>query len=83
MYDFLKDRKGIISEKEIDDFLQEVYKDIFQDVSRYKKLRDFIKNYNINGRFNQAYSYSELMYLDKLLFHLFPFLDSFKDGEKR
>ncbi len=81
MYDFFKENQSQTAQGDMSDFLQEVYKDIFQDINRYKKLRDYIKNHDLKNGI-QAYTYSELMYLDKLLFHLFPFLDSFQDDEK-
>lgn len=79
MYDFLKVRDGKISPTGMEEFLQELYKDIFQDASKYKKLREYIKNFDVEKALNQEYSFNEIFCLQKLLFHLYPFLDSFQD----
>lgn len=81
MYEFLREQGGKISTKGMDEFLQELYCTIFQDNSKYKNLRDYINNYDLEHGMDQKYSLVELICLDKLLYHLFPFLDSFKDDE--
>ncbi|SHH77257.1 hypothetical protein [Clostridium magnum] len=79
MYEFLKERQGIMSPKGMEEFLQDLYKAIFQDVGKYKKLRDYVKNFDLDNNLNQRYSYNEVLHLEKLLYHLYPFLSSFQD----
>lgn len=81
MYEFLREQSGEISGKSLDEFLQELYGVIFQDNSKYKNLRDYINNFDFEYGMDQEYSFGEIIYLDRLLYHLFPFLDSFKDDE--
>ena len=81
MYEFLRERGGEISSKSMDEFLQGLYSVIFQDNSKYKNLRDYVNNFDFEHGMNQEYSFGELIFLDQLLYHLFPFLDSFKDDE--
>lgn len=81
MYEFLRERGGEISAKSMDEFLQELASVIFEDNSKYKSLRDYITKLDFEHGIDRKYSFRELIYLDKLLYHIFPFLDSFKDNE--
>ncbi len=81
MYEFLRERNGEISSKGMEEFLQGLYSAIFQDNRKYKKLRDYVNNFDFEHAIDQEYSFGELIYFDKLLYHMFPFLDSFKDDE--
>lgn len=81
MYEFLRKGNGEISSEGMDEFLQELYSVIFQDNRKYKQLRDYINDFDVEHGIDQEYSLEEIIYLDKLLYHIFPFLDSFKDDE--
>jgi hypothetical protein len=83
MYDFLLESNGMIDAKGMDEFLQNMYQFIFSDAVRYKKFRSYIDKIDLRNCFHQAYSYDELMQLNKLLYHLFPFIDSFQDNEEK
>lgn len=82
MYDFFKAHGGIYSAQNMELFLQEMYISIFQDVSKYKKLREYVEKMELDNDLNQVYSLSEQMILNRLLYHMFPFLDSFQDDEE-
>ncbi|CAG7839633.1 hypothetical protein IRP62_07085 [Clostridium botulinum] len=82
MYDFFKSHGGRYSAQNMGIFLKEMYASIFEDVSRYKILREYIKKMDLKNNFNQAYSLGEKIMLDRLLYHMFSFLDSFKDDEE-
>lgn len=81
MYEFLRERNGEISRKGMEEFLQGLYSVIFEDNRKYKQLRDYVNNFDFEHGIAQEYSFEELVYIDKLLYHMFPFLDSFKDDE--
>ena len=81
MYEFLRERNGEISSKGMEEILQGLYSTIFQDNRKYKQLRDYVNNFDFEYAKDQEYSFEELIYFDKLLYHIFPFLDSFKDDE--
>lgn len=82
MYDFLKLNNGIYSAQTMQMFLNDLHSTIFTDASKYKKLREYIKKINTNNDFNQNYSSSEKIMLDKMIYHVFPFLDSFNDNKE-
>lgn len=79
MYEFLRERNGEISSKGMEEILQGLYSTIFQDNRKYKQLRDYVNNFDFEYAKDQEYSFEERIYFDKLLYHIFPFLDSFKD----
>lgn len=81
MYDFLNENQGLLSSVGMDEFLQEMFQYIFSDTNRYKKMRTYVERVDLKNDLNQAYSDSEVMYLNKLLFHLYPFMNSFQDDE--
>lgn len=83
MYDFLLESNGMIDAKGMDEFLQKMYQCIFLDTVRYKKFRNYIDKIDLKNCLYQPYSYNELMQLNKLLYHLFPFIDSFRDDEEK
>lgn len=81
MFDFLKKHNGLISPNDMDTFFDELYNEIFQNNETYKRFRDFIPKINISTDFNQAYSNAETLALDSLLYHIGPFISSFKYDE--
>jgi hypothetical protein len=83
MYEFLKEHGGIYSASNMETFLHEIYTLIFQDVNKYKQLRDYIIKIDFNRDFDQMYSLSDQIKLNLLLYHMFPFLDSFNDDEEK
>lgn len=83
MYDLLLESNGMINAKRMDEFLQKMYQCIFLDTVRYKKFRNYIDKIDLKNCFYKPYSYNELMQLNKLLYHLFPFIDSFQDDEEK
>ena len=82
MYDFLKEKQGLLSSESMDGFLQDMFQHIFSDSNRYKKMRNYVERIDLKNNLEQAYSYSEAMYLNKLLFYMYPFIDSFQDNEE-
>lgn len=83
MYDFFKENDGIMSNVGMDEFLKKMYECIFTDTNQYKKMRNYIEKMDLENNLHQLYSYNEVMYLNKLLFHLYPFIDSFQDDEEK
>ncbi|PYG84292.1 hypothetical protein LY28_03687 [Ruminiclostridium sufflavum DSM 19573] len=79
MFDFFNARGGIYSAKNMELFLIDMYTSIFKDINKYKKLREYVVKIDLDKDFNQVYSLSEKMKLDRLIYHIFPFLDSFQD----
>lgn len=79
MHEFLEKQQGKITGASFNDFLQTMYDSIFRDIIQYKKLRDYIQAFDPKDALNQKRNFDELTYLDKLLWHMFPFLDSFND----
>lgn len=83
MYDFLKENQGILSNIGMDEFLQKMYQCIFTDTNTYKKLRNYVEKIDLKMVLNQPYSISEVLILNKLLFHIYPFIDSFQYDEEK
>lgn len=83
MYDFLKEKQGLLSSENMDGFFQEMFQHIFSDTNRYKKMRNYIERMDLKSDLKQVYSHSEAMYLNKLLFHMYPFIASFQDNEEK
>jgi len=82
MYDFFKAHDGEYSVENMEMFLQEMYDSIFQDTIKYKQFRAYIAKMDLDNDLKQVYSLSEQMKLDRLLYHIFPFLDSFQDDSE-
>ncbi|WP_322907766.1 hypothetical protein [Paenibacillus campi] len=82
MYDLLNSCGGTYSAENMQVFLTEMYDSIFKDTVKYKKLREYIKNTDFESSLNQKYPLGEQLLLSKLLYHMFPFLDSFQDDEE-
>lgn len=81
MYDFLKRKGGILSVNSMEEFLMEMYACIFKDTNMYKRMRNYIEKLDLKKDLEQLYSYEQLTVLNKLLYHMFPFLESFGDNE--
>lgn len=82
MYDFLKENQGMLSNKEMNEFLQKMYQYIFTDINAYKKLRSYVNNLDLKSGLNQPYSCKEILMLNQLLFHMYPFIESFQYDEE-
>ena len=83
MYDFLKENQGILSCRGMDEFLQKMYQCIFTDINSYKKLRNHVEKLDLKKELNQPYSCNEVLMLNKLLFHMYPFIESFQYDEEQ
>lgn len=82
MYEFLMENQGELSCEGMDKFLQKMYQCIFTDINTYKKMRDFIKKFDLTKDLNQRYSCDEVQILNRLLFHIYPFINSFQYDEE-
>lgn len=84
MYDFLLANDGQVSPKIVDKFLLYFYETIFNDTEKYKQFRKYLGTANIrNDLSQQIYSYEEVTFLDNMLVHCLPFLDSFGYDKER
>lgn len=83
MYEFLKENQGRLSNEGMDEFLQKMYHCIFTDTNTYKKLRNYAEKIDLKKDLNQPYSCSEVLMLNKLLFHMYPFIDSLQYDEEQ
>lgn len=82
MYEFLKENNGKLSSEGMDEFLQKMYQCIFTDTNAYKKMRNFVEKLDLKKDLNQPYSWNEVQILNKLLFHMYPFINSFQYDEE-
>lgn len=76
MYCYLKDNQGTM--KDFDVFLEKMYTDIFEETGSYANLRDYIRQFEIDRAEFHVFNLTELCELDRLLYHITPFLLSFK-----
>lgn len=76
MYYYLKDNQGNV--KDFDTFLEKMYKDIFNETGTYANLRDYIRQFEIDKAEFHVLNLREICELDRLLYHITPFLLSFK-----
>lgn len=76
MYYYLKDNQGNV--KDFDTFLEKMYKDIFNETGTYANLRDYIRQFEIDKAEFHVLNLTEICELDRLLYHITPFLLSFK-----
>lgn len=81
MYDILKKYNGKISDVTMSSFLQCLYETIFVDASKYKNIREHAQNMDWSQVSFSEIPADEEARLNKLLFHLGPFLHSFKDDK--
>lgn len=76
MYCYLRDNHGIM--KDFNVFLEKMYKDIFEENGLYANLRNYIRQFEIDRAEFYVLDLTELCELDRLLYHITPFLLSFK-----
>lgn len=68
----------------MDEFLLSIYNSIFTDNQVYKRFRTFVSKENISEDiFEKSYSPDQIPLLNKLLCHLFPFIESFSYDEDK
>ncbi len=84
MYEHLKKCDGILNTERMDEFLLSIYNSIFTDNQVYKRFRTFVSKENISEDiFEKSYSPDQIPLLNKLLCHLFPFIESFSYDEDK
>jgi len=77
LFKYFQNNNGRYSQLTMNDFLEELSKVIFTDVSVYRDLREYIKGLKIKKKeLTQALSMKNKDYLDYLLLHMWPFISS-------
>lgn len=84
MYEFLTQCDGNLTAERMNEFLLYIYNNIFRDSQLYKKFRSFISAQNIREDLSQnTYPIDQIIFLNKLLVHMLPFIDSFSYNEEK
>lgn len=78
LYEMLNENDGRFTLTSLDIFFEKFYDEIFSDADKYKKFRMYMEQFQLNkekARSQQA-SLKERDYLDFLLMHMWPFMES-------
>ncbi len=78
LYEMLERNRGIYNPLSMSKFLEELYDEIFVNVDKYKKFRTYIKQFEFDREVTreQQRTLKDQQYLDFLLLHMTPFLES-------
>ncbi|MBC5681460.1 hypothetical protein [Lachnospira hominis (ex Liu et al. 2021)] len=78
LYEMLERSNGIYNPFSMSEFLEKLYNEIFVNADKYKKFRAYMEQFEINKEDarNQQNSLKDRDYLDFLLLHMEPFLES-------
>lgn len=77
MYEYLRNHNAEFNADNMNEFLEDLYQNIFDDNSKYSALRDWIRSFDINETTFYINSFSEMCMLDLLMYKMGPFLLSF------
>lgn len=75
MYDYIKENNGEL--RNMNAFLEKMYNDVFDETSVYSSLREYIRKFDVKGTKYHVSSLREMCELDKLMYHMAPFLLSY------
>lgn len=75
LYDLLKPKNGYCSQRDMMEFLLNMYQTIFNDTNQYKNLRDYVPNVDMESN-GLSQSRQERVYAEELYEHLNPFMKS-------
>ena len=81
-YDFLVTNNGIMDMEKLDGYLELMFDELFTGTTFYKKLRAYIDKLNTQDMMNQSMTLDARLLLDRHLYFLFPFFDSFAYSEE-
>ncbi len=78
LYEMLERSNGIYNPFSMSEFLEELYNEIFVNADKYRKFRAYMEQFEINKEDarEQQNSLKDRDYLDFLLLHMEPFLES-------